>query len=140
MAERRKSLPDDLLKRIGDAPRATREDLLGAVLGEKELKERTVLNGLLHGTAPPAAEWIDLADAGPYIDETEMPLFSPNGDGTGGRESYGDEFTAAWMDRSLQRIGAGSRVEAKDPAADPRVKDDTPPPSATGSDTELEEP
>lgn len=110
----------ELIKRIAEAPRATREELLKAVLGEDEVKSQTVLNGLLHGTAPPAAEWIDLADAGPYVDETKMPLFSPNGDGSGGVESFDNDDTRTWMQQALDKIARGASPDdeaASDTAA-----------------------
>ena len=69
-------------------------------------------SGLAPGTVPPAAEWIDLADAGGYLDETKMPLFTPNGDGSGGTQSSDNEDTRTWMRESLN--GSPSTPPADD--------------------------
>lgn len=141
MDRTREEPPEDLIKRIkriGAAPRASREELLEAVFGEDEVKSRTVLNGLLHGTAPPAAEWIDLADAGPYVDETEMPLYSPNGDGSGGERSYDDEETDEWMRSELERIGKRSSASHAADASDATATDDATSATRAGGDTELQ--
>jgi hypothetical protein len=136
--EEPKEPADDLIKRIDDAPRTSREDLLRAVLGEDKVSKQTVLNGLLYGTAPPAAEWIDLADAGPYVDETKMPLYTPNGDGSGGAKSFGNAATTQWMDDAFARIreklSSGSSSSSPPPLGDAH---ENAPPDRRG-DTEME--
>jgi hypothetical protein len=81
-----------------------REDVLRAVLDDEGSESVTGGSGLAPGTVPPAAEWIDLADAGGYLDETKMPLFTPNGDGSGGTQSSDNADTELWMRESLKRI------------------------------------
>ena len=100
--------------RIESAPETSREHLLGVVFGSDEHDD----DGVTKNTLPRAEEWIDLADAGPYIDETTVPIFSPNGDGSGGVETYGDPVaTAKWVAAQLNglpRVGGDSPVLASD--------------------------
>lgn len=87
-----------------EVPSTQREDVLRAVLADDETGSDPVRGSLPRGTVPPAAEWIDLADAGPYIDETKLPLFTPNGDGSGGQESSDNADTERWLQDALKRI------------------------------------
>lgn len=97
-------MPGDKPVKATTRPASTqRDDMLKAVL-ERDPAFRANDGTLPARTVPPAAEWIDLADAGPYIDETKMPLYTPNGDGKGGKESSDNDETKEWWKQSLERI------------------------------------
>ena len=104
--------------RIELAPFTSREELIDAVFGPDQDKDDPSTSKIAAETVPRAEEWIDLADAGPYVDESTVPLYSPNGDGLGGKESYGgSEQATKWInDRfgDLPRIGLD---EARPPAS-----------------------
>jgi len=101
------------IARIETAPNTSREHLLGVVFGPDE----SDVKGITKEPVPRAEEWIDLADAGPYIDETTVPIFSPNGDGSGGEETYGDPVAAArWIAEKLAglpRVGPDDQSDAE---------------------------
>jgi hypothetical protein len=101
----------DVDARIEATPKISREDLLDAVFG---VTEQGDMGELLEPLVPRAEEWIDLADAGPYVDEMTVPLFSPNGDGSGGEETYGDPAIAAeWMAARLSKLPRVGRTPNK---------------------------
>jgi hypothetical protein len=50
----------DLSRRIDEAPSTTREDLVERVFGPD---------------SPRAMEWVDLQDAGTYVDEMSVPIY-----------------------------------------------------------------
>jgi hypothetical protein len=109
--------------RIEDAPNISREDLLDVLFSPVAANDA---NGAIKppaGVVPRAEEWIDLADAGPYVDETTVPAFSPNGDGSGGEETYGDpEAAARWIASRLSGLprvgGASDQTAAERTSAD----------------------
>jgi hypothetical protein len=110
----------DIGSRIEDAPNISREDLLDVLFSPVAANDASGANKPPSGLVPRAEEWIDLADAGPYVDETTVPAFSPNGDGSGGEETYGDpEAAARWIASRLSglpRVGGTGASER--PSAD----------------------
>lgn len=99
----------DVNARIENVPDISREELLDAVFGAGEASDAKEPPPYI----PRAEEWVDLADAGPFVDETTVPVFSPNGDGTGGEETYGDPAAVAkWVEgrlSQLPRVGTPSQ-------------------------------
>jgi hypothetical protein len=92
-------------ERIEEAPLTSSEELLDSIsqadhdVGDSD-------GTPLKDTVPAAAEWIELADAGPYIDETTVPLYRPNGDGAGGEVVFANERSDQWIAGYLARIGS----------------------------------
>jgi hypothetical protein len=80
---------DYLSRRIEEAPLTTREELIEAVFGEDSRRAEaevlaamptwkrffTRISNSMFGPYDRAEEWIDLADAGPFVDETTVPLY-----------------------------------------------------------------
>jgi len=85
--------------RIEAAPLTTREELIEATLGPGQ---------------PKAMEWVDLADAGPYVDETTVPIYSSP---DGSTPIYVESETARqWIDKRLSGL---PRIGDSRPEVDP---------------------
>jgi hypothetical protein len=107
----------DVDARIEAAPLTSREDLIDAVFGPDQDDEASVPREIVAKTVLRAEEWIDLADAGPYVDETTVPLYTPNGDGPAGAQQTdgGSQRAAEWLTArlsNLDRIGGRKDVPA----------------------------
>jgi hypothetical protein len=105
-------------QRIKDAPLISREDLLSAVFGPNSDPDAPLhIKDALRRALPRAEEWVDSPEGEPYVSETAVPIYTPNGDGSGGEEIFGDPaMILTWMDKHLAgipRVGdsAGSDAE-----------------------------
>jgi hypothetical protein len=113
---------ETLDQRIINAPLISREDLLNAVFGpESDPDAPPHIKEALRRALPRAEEWIDSPEGEPYVSETAVPIYTPNGDGSGGEEIFGDPaMILTWMDKHLAgipRVGdsAGSDAERAEP-------------------------
>ena len=97
--------------RIESAPLTTREELLEAVFGEPDTA--------LGGTTPKAMEWVDLADAGPYVDELSVPVFTTDE----GVEIWGDPIaTAEWVSSQLSGLPRVGHIALSGQTSQPYLK------------------
>lgn len=88
---RGKPSSDVFAQRIERAPEISQDELLREAFGSDEIERQSVWRGVVRGETPPPAEWIESPEAGMYVDELAVPLYSPNGGGLGGDASDGSE-------------------------------------------------
>lgn len=99
----------DVDARIEAAPVTPREELVEIVFAEPEADDPAVSKPV-----PRAEEWVDLAEAGPFVDETTVPAISGSGNGNGRREIFGGPLIAApWVVSRLSRLGGVGEFPTK---------------------------
>jgi hypothetical protein len=90
----------DVDARIEAAPLTSREELTEIVFSEPTGDDLAVSESI-----PRAEEWVDLAEAGPFVDETTVPAATRSGNGNGSRDIYGGPLIeAAWVVSRLAKL------------------------------------